>query len=59
MVAFGVNRGRYRDGSAIYLSLLFFLLLFFLDIDVFKSTVERTANFRYTIFLADCREHKI
>lgn len=28
MVAFGVKRGRYRDGSAIYLSLLFFLFPF-------------------------------
>ena len=29
MVAFGVNRGKYRDDSAIYLSPLFFLFPFF------------------------------
>lgn len=37
MVAFGVNRGRYRDGSAIYLSLLFFLFPFFFWILMFSK----------------------
>lgn len=50
MVAFSVNSGKYRGGSVIYLSLLFFLFpfflsFFFLNIDVVKSTVERRANF--------------
>ena len=49
MVAFGVNRGKYRDDSAIYLSPLFFpfpfFFFFFLNIDVVKSTVERRENF--------------